>query len=90
MRRDDRLHVLGHKLDQHFVKLIKSDLVVLSESGLQLGNVPDNVAAFLATRSLAIYPEPDDFRVELAQLVDVGILIGIGHALKIVQVGTSP
>lgn len=90
MRRDDGLDVLGCQFDQNFVELVQSYFVVLAKSGFELGNVSNNVTAFLAALSLTVHPQSDDLGVVTDQLVNVSVLISIGQSLEVIQVGTSP
>lgn len=77
MRRDDCLDVFGSQFDQDLVELVQRHFVVLAKSGLELGNVSNDVTAFLTALGLAVHPQSDDLGVIPNQLVDVSVLIGI-------------
>lgn len=77
MGRDDSLDILVRQLDQKLINLIQSYLVILPDSSLQLRDIPDNLAPFLAALASLIDPEPNNFGVIRGQGLDVSVLSGV-------------
>lgn len=77
MGRDDSLDILIRQLHQKLINLIQSYLVVLPDSSLQLRDIPDNLAPFLAALASLIDPKPDDLGVVGGQGLDVRVLSGV-------------
>ena len=90
MRRNDGFDVFGSEFDQDFVKFVECDLVVLAKGCFKRRNVLDYVAAFLATLALAVHPQSDDLGIVAGELIDVGILVCIGHSLQVIEIRARP